>query len=108
MDVFSALAESRRRDIIEMLAMNGQLSASEISKKFNVTPSAISQHLKILREAEIIKMEKRAQQRIYKINPSAIEGMEDWINRMKKLWDGRFQRLQELLEEPKNMKDGDK
>ena len=63
MDTFGALADPNRRSIIELLAVRGELPASEISSKFNITPAAISQHLKILREAELVTMEKRAQQR---------------------------------------------
>ena len=51
MDVFSALAEPNRRRIMEMLASKGQLSASDISQRFAVSPPAISQHLKVLRDA---------------------------------------------------------
>ena len=65
MDKFSALADPTRRHILEMLARRGQLSATEISDKFQVSPSAISQHLKVLREANLVQMEKRVQQRLY-------------------------------------------
>jgi DNA-binding transcriptional ArsR family regulator len=61
MDKFHALAESTRRKIIEMLAREGALTATEICEEFQVSPSAISQHLKILREANLVRMEKRAQ-----------------------------------------------
>ena len=72
MDMFSALAEPHRRSILEMLASEGQLSASAIARKFRVSPPAISQHLKVLREAGLLRMEKRAQQRLYQVNPEAM------------------------------------
>lgn len=74
MDKLYALAEPTRRTILEMLAKEGQLSATEISDRFNVSPSAISQHLKVLREANLVLMEKRAQQRLYRINPGCHAG----------------------------------
>lgn len=97
MDKFSALADPTRRRIMEMLAANRTLSASDISRHFDSTPSAISQHLKVLREAELVQMEKRAQQRIYSINMAEIEEMEQWLARMRSFWNARFDALEALL-----------
>ena len=101
MDKFHALAEPTRRKIIEMLAREGELSATEICEKFQVSPSAISQHLKVLREASLVKMEKRAQQRIYRINPDAMLELEDWVRQLTLLWNQRFDALDRVLEEEK-------
>jgi DNA-binding transcriptional ArsR family regulator len=98
MDIFTALAEPTRRSIIEMLAQKGELSATEISNKFNSSPPAISQHLKVLREAKLIRMEKRSRQRIYEINPNAMDDLEKWIKQMTELWEGRFNRLDKVLQ----------
>ncbi len=98
MDVFYALAEPTRRNIIEMLAASGKLSASDICDKFQVSPPAISQHLKVLREAKLVQIEKRAQQRIYQIDPAGILQLEEWTRQMKQLWDKRFNALDKLLE----------
>ena len=101
MDKFSALADPTRRTIIEMLAKKGQLSATQISEKFQVSPPAISQHLKILREAKLVKMEKRAQQRIYQLNPDAMLELEIWAGHMMQLWNQRFDALDRVLEAEK-------
>jgi DNA-binding transcriptional ArsR family regulator len=101
MDKFSALADPTRRLILEMLARNGQLSATEISDNFQVSPSAISQHLKVLREANLILMEKRAQQRLYKINPETMGELEQWARQLTRQWNERFEALDELLEAEK-------
>jgi DNA-binding transcriptional ArsR family regulator len=98
MDKFSALADPTRRSILEMLAKDKALSATEIASRFAVSPPAISQPLKILGEAELVRMEKRAQQRIYRINPSAVREVEDWTAQMLRLWNERFDALDELLE----------
>jgi len=106
MDKFSALADPTRRLILEMLARKGQLSATEISDNFQATPSAISQHLKVLREANLILMEKRAQQRLYQINPQAVDELEQWVKQLTRQWDERFAALDQLLEaEKKKMLD---
>jgi DNA-binding transcriptional ArsR family regulator len=101
MDKFSALADPTRRHILEMLANKGQLSATEISDKFQVSPSAISQHLKVLREAKLVLMEKRAQQRIYQINQQAMVELEEWSRQLRQQWDERFEALDEVLEAEK-------
>jgi len=102
MDIFSALAEPTRRTILEMLARNGPLSATEIYDQFPVSPPAISQHLKILREANLVQMEKRAQQRIYQLNPAAMHELEGWAGQMVQLWNQRFDALDRLLEVEKS------
>src|SRR5215472_9026113 len=98
MDIFSALAEPTRRTIVEMLAKNGPLSATDIYDQFSVSPPAISQHLKVLREANLVRMEKRAQQRIYQLNPDAMSELEGWARQMTQLWNERFDALDKVLE----------
>jgi DNA-binding transcriptional ArsR family regulator len=107
MDIFSALSDPTRREILEMLADAGQLSATEIYDKFQVSHPAISQHLKALREANLVLVEKRAQQRIYRINPETMHTLESWINRMTRLWEERFEALEKVLleEQEKNKQD---
>jgi len=96
--LFYALAEPTRRDIIELLAGNGQLSATDISDNFAVSAPAISQHLRVLREANVVRVEKRAQQRIYRINPEAMSEIEGWVQQMTKQWNARFNVLDKILE----------
>ncbi len=102
MDIFSALADPTRRKIMELIAKNGQLSATEICEKFDMTPPAISQHLKILREANLVQMEKRAQQHIYRINPSAMLELEGWARQLTALWNERLDALDTVLQAEKN------
>jgi DNA-binding transcriptional ArsR family regulator len=103
-DKFSALSDPTRRKIIEMLAHRGPLTATDICEQFQVSPPAISQHLKVLREANLVRMEKRAQQRIYQINPEAMSEVEDWVKRLTQLWDQRFDALEALLQQQKKEK----
>ena len=101
MDVFHALAEPTRRKIIEMLASQGELSATDIYAAFQVSPSAISQHLKVLREANLVRMEKRAQQHIYQVNPHAMLELEEWVSHLTWLWNQRFDALDSVLQAEK-------
>ncbi|MFL6466385.1 MAG: ArsR/SmtB family transcription factor [Pyrinomonadaceae bacterium] len=97
MDAFLALAEPTRRNIMEMLAASGHLSASDIYSKFKSTPPAISQHLKVLREANLVRVEKRAQKRIYYVNPEPMKELEKWIQLFTKDWQNRHDRLEAML-----------
>jgi DNA-binding transcriptional ArsR family regulator len=101
MDTFQALAEPNRRKIIELLAQHGSLTASDIHKKFDATPPAISQHLKVLREARLVDVEKQAQRRIYRINADSLNELGTWAEKMVKLWRQRFDRLDKVLAELK-------
>ncbi len=99
MDTYAALADPTRRTIIEMLSENGQLSATQIYSHFQMSNPAISQHLKILREAKLVDMEKRAQQRLYQVNPQTVSEIEVWIAKVKKQWHGRIDALSKAIKE---------
>lgn len=101
MDTFSALADPTRRSILEMLAHRGPLSATEIAEQFSMSAPAISQHLKVLREAQLLHMEKHAQQRVYRINPEVLFEVEDWARRMAQQWNQRFDAFERVLEAEK-------
>jgi DNA-binding transcriptional ArsR family regulator len=98
MDKFSALADPTRRQIIELLAGRGELAATEISDQFQMSAPAVSQHLKVLREAHLVRMEKRGQQRIYRLDPGAMSEFEVWVQKLAARMEDRFARLDEILE----------
>jgi DNA-binding transcriptional ArsR family regulator len=99
MDAFSVLAEPRRRRVVEILAHRGKLSASQICDEFDVTPQAISQHLRVLREANVIRMERRAQRRLYTFNPRSMDQIQVWAADVTKVWRSRLDRLDKALKE---------
>lgn len=98
MDAFSALADPNRRAMVELVAQRGELAASEIAAHFAISAPAVSQHLKVLREAGVLLMEKRAQQRIYRVNPEAMDAVAGWAQQMAGVWRRRFDTLDALLE----------
>jgi DNA-binding transcriptional ArsR family regulator len=100
-DAFHALAEPRKRRIIEIVARQGKLSASQIYSEFDVTPQAVSQHLKVLLDADLLTMEKKSQQHIYKINPEPIVELERWLSDTRQLWNERLDNLDEVLQAEK-------
>ncbi len=101
MDMFVALADPTRRTILELLAANGELSATAIYEQFPVSPQAVSQHLKVLREANLVEMEKHAQKRLYRLNPQTLSQFEEWVQRMQRVWSERFEALDAVLESEK-------
>jgi DNA-binding transcriptional ArsR family regulator len=82
---------------MEMLAASGHLSATDIYSKFKSSPPAISQHLKVLREANLVRVEKRAQKRIYYVNPEPMKELEKWIQIFTRQLQESHDRLESLL-----------
>ncbi len=101
MDMFVALADPTRRNILELLASSGELTATAIYEQFPVSPQAISQHLKVLREAGLVEMEKRAQKHVYHLNPHTLSQFEVWVQHLQQRWSDRFDALDEVLESEK-------
>lgn len=85
--------------MVEILARRDQLSASQICDEFDVTPQAISQHLRVLREADVLQMEKRAQRRLSTFNPRSMHRIQEWAADIARLWNSRFDRLDKALME---------
>jgi DNA-binding transcriptional ArsR family regulator len=102
MDMFEALADPTRRNILQLLASNGGLAATAIYEHFPViSPQAVSQHLKVLREAHLVEMEKQAQKRVYRLNPQALSQFETWIQQTRQAYEERFSALDAVLEREK-------
>lgn len=101
MDTFTAIADPTRRRIIELLAIRGEMSATEVCSHFEISPPAISRHLKLLFDAHVITMERRAQQRIYRLNPEAMHSIEEWAKLYRQMWVERFDKLDQLLHQRK-------
>lgn len=98
MDMYVALADPTRRAILEILASRGELTATDIYEQFSVSPQAISQHLKALREAELVVMEKRAQKHLYSLNLQTLSQFETWVQQTRQRWEERFEVLDKVLE----------
>lgn len=106
--VFAALSDPTRLTIVDLLARRGELSATEISRVFSSSAPAVSQHLKVLREAGLVRVEKRAQRRIYQLDTDAIEESERWLAARKRLWNARLDALEAYIEHIKGGTDAGK
>ena len=89
MTIFEALADPTRRRIVEMLS-RGALSAGEIGRRFSTSPSAVSQHLRVLREARLVTVRAAAQQRIYELDPTGLAEFDEWLDRIGPAWRDRL------------------
>lgn len=96
MNSFAALADPTRRRIVESLA-RGPMASGEIARQFEITAPAISQHLKTLRAARLVRVRAEAQRRIYELDHEGIEELETWINELKEFWTGKFDALDAAL-----------
>jgi DNA-binding transcriptional ArsR family regulator len=101
MDIFYALSAPTRRSIVEILSVEGRLSSTSIADRFRVSPPAISQQLKVLRDTGLVRMEKDGRRRMYDVDPHALKELDSWTGRMTGLWNGRLDRLEALLEKQK-------
>jgi DNA-binding transcriptional ArsR family regulator len=78
----TALADPTRRRILEMLA-TGAMSSGDIAKRFEVSAPAISQHLRTLRDAKLVRVRAQAQQRFYELDPEGVAALADWIAQIR-------------------------
>jgi DNA-binding transcriptional ArsR family regulator len=88
MNVFQALADPTRRAIVALLAP-GERSAGEIGAEFAISCPAISQHLKVLREARLVRVRVAAQKRIYQLDPAGLGELKAWLFRIHSVAGGR-------------------
>ena len=93
---FAALSDPTRRGIVEMLAER-ERTAGEIVERFDMTGPAISQHLKVLREAKLVSVRVDGQRRIHSLDPEGLHEIEAWLSRMRRLWEKRLSALEREL-----------
>lgn len=92
----AALGDPTRRRIVEMLAA-GEMSAGEIGARFAVTAPAISQHLKVLREAHLVRVRAEAQRRIYALDPHGLDDLDAWLAGIRRFWTAKLDALEHHL-----------
>lgn len=96
MQSLSALADPTRLHIVEMLAAH-EMSAGDIARRFEMSGPAISQHLKILKEARLVRVRAEAQKRIYALNDEGFSELQQWIENIRRFWTPRLDALEREL-----------
>ncbi|HWT11639.1 MAG TPA: metalloregulator ArsR/SmtB family transcription factor [Allosphingosinicella sp.] len=100
MDRFAALADPSRRRILELLS-RGDRSAGAIAGGFEMSAPAVSQHLKALREAGLVRVTIDRQRRIYSLDPDGLAAVDAWIGRVRGFWSKRLDALEAALAQDK-------
>jgi DNA-binding transcriptional ArsR family regulator len=93
---FAALADPTRRAILARLAL-GSTSVTELAKPFEMSLPAVSKHLKVLERAGLIARGREAQWRPCRIEVNALKDVDDWLERYRRLWEERLDRLENYL-----------
>jgi DNA-binding transcriptional ArsR family regulator len=92
----AALADPTRQRIVAMLA-GGALSSGDIASRFELTAPAVSQHLKTLREARLVRVRPEKQKRIYELNQDGVSELGAWVDQVRAFWNPRLDALETAL-----------
>ena len=92
MNAIEALADATRRRIVELLS-DQERSAGEIASHFETSRPGISRHLRVLREAGLVRVRGEAQRRLYSLDPAPLAELDDWLSRYRAIWTNRLDAL---------------
>jgi len=97
MDVFEAVAEPTRRAVLDLLAEH-ERSAGELVAEFpSLTQPAVSRHLRLLRESDLVQVRAEGTRRIYALRPAALAELDRWLETYRRFWSGRLDDLEDHL-----------
>ncbi|UUX32777.1 metalloregulator ArsR/SmtB family transcription factor [Fundicoccus culcitae] len=100
-DVYAAVADPTRRQLLDLLAEVDELPLYELTSRFDMGRTAVSKHLAILKEAGLVDSRKVGRETRYRLNAKPLKEIQDWVSFYEKFWMDRLSRLQILLEEQK-------
>jgi DNA-binding transcriptional ArsR family regulator len=105
-DAFNAVAEPRRREILDVLS-KGERPVNDLVRRLGLAQPQVSKHLRVLREVGLVEVRDRGRQRLYGLNGRALKPIHDWVKNYERSWSQRFDRLDVVLEELKQEEEGD-
>jgi DNA-binding transcriptional ArsR family regulator len=97
-DIFKALADPTRRSIFERLA-NGAMNASALREGLDISQPAVSQHLAVLREARLVREERRGRFVDYEVDPEGVASIARWLSKYRAYWPARVRALRAVLKD---------
>jgi DNA-binding transcriptional ArsR family regulator len=97
-DVFNAIAEPRRREIVYLLALGVEHDVTELVFKLGLPQPAVSKHLGVLRKVGLVAVHKAGQRRLYRLNPQELKPVRDWIQNFERFWDEHLTNIKEVAE----------
>ncbi len=95
-DIFQAIADPTRRAIITLIALQA-MTPNSIAEHFDTTRQAVSKHLKVLTECELVKQEQKGREIYYQLEVDKMKDIDKWLEQFRKIWETRFNQLDELL-----------
>jgi DNA-binding transcriptional ArsR family regulator len=98
-DAFNAVAEPRRREIIDFLARGGEWSVNDIAGALHLQQPQASKHLRVLREVGLVSVRGAGQQRFYQLHGEGLKPIHDWVKGFERFWNESFDRLADYLKE---------
>ena len=93
MPVFEALADPTRRRLLELLAADGERSAGELAAEFSISRPGVSRHLRVLREAGLVRTRGDGPRRLYSVDPAPLDEVDAWLARWRGFWAQRLDAL---------------
>jgi DNA-binding transcriptional ArsR family regulator len=102
-DIFQAIADPTRRAILTLIAFQA-LTPNTMAEKFDMSRQAVSKHIKVLQECDLIKPEHSGREIYYHFNPKKMRELDNWIAQFRKHWETRFNQLDNLLSTMKKQK----
>jgi DNA-binding transcriptional ArsR family regulator len=105
-DAFNAVAEPRRRQILDVLA-TGERSVNELVALLGLAQPLVSKHLRVLREVGLVSVRDEGRQRMYQLDGRPLKPIHDWVRNYEQWWSQRFERLDAVLEELKKLENED-
>lgn len=102
-DIFRAIADPTRRAIIALIAMQA-MTPNAIADNFNTTRQAVSKHLRILTECQLVKQEHQGREIYYSLELSKMKEVDKWLEQFRKIWETRFNQLDNVLSTIKKQK----
>lgn len=96
LDVFTVLAEPRRREILDVLRQ-GEVSVGDLVAQLDATQPAVSKHLRVLRDCGMVEVRPHGKQRMYRLEDDALKDLDDWLQPYRRRWAGALDRLESHL-----------
>jgi DNA-binding transcriptional ArsR family regulator len=97
-DVFNAIAEPRRREVIAVLADGREYAVNEVVVRLRMAQPAVSKHLSVLRKVGVVSMVKRGQHRMYRLNAAELKPVHDWVKTFERYWTHQMGQIKERAE----------
>ena len=103
-DIFQAIADPTRRGIIALVALNA-MTPNALAENFNTTRQAVSKHLRILTECELVNQEYRGREIYYSLEIEKMKEIDKWLEQYRKIWEARYSQLDDMLAAIKKQKE---